>query len=126
MATFWSGNGGYTTVGATRLDVAKWTVNSNARLTENTNSGTAGSTRYDLVAYDNSSSIEIPWDSDNLPSTLLPRGSKVTLTFYHGGSTKTSVLTNTTVENVTTVDDNAQDIVRVSVTTKGGVYTAPT
>lgn len=126
---FWSGNGGGITVGGgSEQNIGRWEVNSNARLTENTHSGTGGSTNYELVVYDNSSTIEIPVDDTALPDTDmgLVRGAKVTVVFQMGGSGKTCTLTNTTVENATYINDPAQDIVRFRVTTKGGVFTAPT
>jgi hypothetical protein len=126
---FWSGNGGGMTVGGgSELNIGKWELNSNARLVENTHSGTSGSTNYDLVVYDNSSTVDIPWDDTNLPDTDmgLVRGTKVTIVFQMGGSGKTATLTNTTVETHTTINDPQNDIVRSRITTKGGVYTAPT
>lgn len=125
---FYSGNGGGITVGGgSEHNVGRWEVNSNARLVENTHSGTSGSTNYELVVYDNSSTIEIPVDDANLPDTDmgLVRGAKVTIVYQMGGSGKTCTLTNTTVENATYINDPAQDIGRFRVTTKGGSFTAP-
>ena len=43
---FYSGNGGGITIGGgSEQNVGKWEVNSNARLVENTHSGTSGSKR---------------------------------------------------------------------------------
>jgi hypothetical protein len=125
---FWSGNGGGITVGGgSEQNVGRWEVNSNARLVENTHSGTSGSTNYELVVYDNSATIEIPVDDVALPDTDmgLVRGAKVTIVFQMGTSGKTCTLTNTTVENATYINDPASDIVRFRVSTKGGTFTAP-
>lgn len=125
---FWSGNGGAILVGATELNIAKWTLNRTARLVENTHSGTGGNSNYNVVVYDHSGTVEVPWDDAALPDTdvaLVP-GTQVAITFQHGNSGKTAVLTNTMVETLTTNNDNSQDIVRVTVTFKGGAYTAPT
>lgn len=125
---FYSGNGGGVTVGAgSEQNVGKWEVNSNARLVENTHSGTGGSTNYESVVYDNSSTIDIPVDSDALPDTGMGfvRGTKITVVFQMGGSGKTCTLTNTTVENAAYINDPQNDIGRFRVTTKGGAFTPP-
>lgn len=124
----WSANGSIITKGATTLHVTNVTVIDGARLTENTGSAN-GSTNYDKVVADNSSTFDIPWDDTNLPDTdvgLTP-GSKVTLVYtIGGGSGKTCTLTNTTVERLETIMNNDQDIVRSRCSTKGGVLTRPT
>ena len=125
---FYSGNGGGITVaGGAEKNVGKWEVNENCRLVENTHSGTAGSTNYEPVVYDNSSTIDIPVDDADLPDTDmgLVRGTKVTIVFQMGNTGKFCTLTNTTVENASYVNDPASDIGRFRVTTKGGVFTAP-
>jgi hypothetical protein len=126
---FWSGNGGGITIGGgSEQNIGRWEVNSNARLVENTHSGTGGSTNFNIVVYDNSSSIEIPVDDTALPDTDmgLVRGSQITIVFQMGNSGKTCTLTSTTVENFAYINDPANDIVRARVTTRGGVFTAPT
>lgn len=129
MATFRSGNGGYIEVGATRLDVISWEVDTGSRTTENTHSGTSGYSNYEHVCFDASSTIEIPWDEVNQPDTdagLVP-GNKVTVKYYHGGAGgKFITLTNTLVEKLITTDNNSNDIVRARVTTKGGSITRTT
>lgn len=121
---FWSGNGSTLTVGAVVLHCRRATLRKGARLAENTHSGTA-SANYDLVVRDHSWTVEIPWDDTNLPDTDagLTEGAKVTITFAKGSSGKTAVLTNTTVETLEDVMDNAGDIIRTVVTGKGGVLT---
>lgn len=124
---FLSGNGGEVIVGAVTLHVAKWEGNFGARLVENTNSNTSGATSYDKVVDDASWTIEIPLDDTNLPDTDagLTGGTKVTIKFYLGAGAKFYQLTNTTVEEIRPSNDNAQDIVRVTVTGKGGAITLP-
>lgn len=127
MATFRSGNGSTLTVGATALIITKGTINSNARIVENTNSASTA-TNFDLVVPDNSCSIEGPWDEDAQFDTDvgLTAGSKVTVTFKVGAGAKTIVLTNTTVETCSHILDNQGDIVRWTATTKGGTLTRTT
>jgi hypothetical protein len=120
---FISGNGGSISVGGTTLNIAKWTLRKGARLTENTHSGTP-STNFENVVGDNSGTIEIPWDSANIPDSLgLVSGAKGTIIFNLGTSGKFHTLTNTTIEVGEDVDDNAQDIIRTTVSFKGGVLT---
>ncbi len=109
------------------MNIGRWEVNSNARLVENTHSGTSGSSNFEIVVYDNSSTLEIPVDDTNLPDTDmgLVRGAKVTVVYQMGNSGKTCTLTNTTVENFAYINDPQNDIVRARVTTRGGVFTAP-
>lgn len=124
---FWSGNGGSIKVGSTTHNfVGKWTLRKNSRLTENTHSGTPA-TNYLAVVPDHSWTVEIPWDDTVLPDTDmgLSEGGQVTLTFNYGASGKFAVLTNTTVETIEEVDDNAQDIIRVVLSGKGGTLTRP-
>jgi len=125
MATFRSGNGSYVEVGAVRLDIATGTINTGARLVENTHSGTAGASNYEKVVDDASWTIEVPWDEANQPDTdagLLP-GSKVTLKQFHGAGAKFITLTNTTVESFETVLNNSTDIIRCRIAGKGGSIT---
>lgn len=121
---FFSGNGGSITAPGGILNVGKWTLRKSARLAENTHSGTTA-TNYETVVPDNSGTVEIPWDSINIPDTgagLAP-GAKINITFSLGRSGKTETLTSTTVEFAEDVNDNAQDIVRTQVSFKGGVLT---
>jgi hypothetical protein len=124
VATFWSGNGGSIVVGATTLNIGKWTLRKGARLVENTHSGTP-STNYEKVVPDNSGTIDVPWDSTNIPDSGagLISGAKVTLVFNLGASGKFHTLTNTSIEVNEDTDDNAQDIIRTSVSFKGGTLT---
>lgn len=123
----WSANGSKITVGATDLHCRMTRVRKAARLTENTHSGTSSS-NYEKVVPDHSWSLSVPWDDTNLPDTDvgLTEGTKVTITFTMGGSGKTEVLTNTTVESLEDVMDNQGDIIRTEISGKGGVLTRPT
>lgn len=123
--SFYSGNGGYITVQGTRLNIGKWTLRKGSRLVENTHSGVS-STNFNPVVPDNSGTIEIPWDSSNIPDTIagLVPGTQVTLQLYLGTSGLFHTLTNTSIEFAEDVDDNAQDIIRTQVSFKGGSLTA--
>jgi hypothetical protein len=125
--SFWSGNGSKLTIGVTDLNCRLTRLNQSARLAENTHSGTT-STNFEAVVKDHSWSAEIPWDDTNLPDTDfgLVEGAKVTLIFAFGTSGKTATMTNTSVERVEHVMDNAGDIIRTSVSGRGGVLTRPT
>lgn len=124
---FWSGNGSKLTIGVTDLNCRLTRLSQGARLSENTHSGVS-STNFEQVVKDHSWSAEIPWDDTNLPDTDfgLTEGAKVTLIFTFGSSTKTATLTNTSVERVEHVLDNAGDIIRTSVSGRGGVLTRVT
>lgn len=121
---FHSGNGSTLTVGATVLHCKRATLHKNARLVENTHSGVS-STNYESVVPDHSWTVDVPWDSNNLPDTDvgLSEGSKVTILFTKGGSGKTATLTNTTVERLEDVMDNEGDIIRTTISGKGGSLT---
>lgn len=124
---FWSGNGGTLAVGNVTLHVNRWELTQQARLVENTHSGVSSS-NYEAVVPDHSWTAEVPWDDANMPDVDvgLAEGTKVTIIFKFGASSKTATLTSTTVESVVPVDDNATDIVRVRVSGKGGALTRPT
>lgn len=124
---FLSGNGGEIIVGSTTVHVATWEGNFGSRLVENTNSNTSGASNYEKVVDDCSWTAECPLDDTNLPDTDagLNGGAQVTVKFYLGAGTKFYQLTNTTVEEVRARNDNATDIVRVTVTGKGGSLTRP-
>lgn len=126
MSTFWSANGSSIIIAAATLAVTMSRVRKFARLAETTNSGTSSS-QYQKVVSDHSWSASIPWDSTNLPDTDfgLVEGTVVTITFNMGGSAKTEVLTNTTVESLEDIMDSKGDIIRTEVSGKGGVLTRP-
>lgn len=127
--SFVSGNGGkISNMTATKdLTIGVWEGNFGARLTENTNSSTGGATNYEKVVDDPSWSAEVPLDLQNLPDTDVgfTGGAKVNAKFFLGGSVKFYTLTGTTIEEVRVRDDNAQDIVRATITGKGGAITRP-
>lgn len=126
--SFHSGNGGYVLIGTstTPVNIGKWTLRKNSRLVENTHSGVSAS-NYEAVVPDHSANIELPWDSDSLPDTDLglAEGAKLTITFKYGASTKTAKLEGASIESLEEVVDNAGDIVRAVVSTRGGVLTRP-
>jgi hypothetical protein len=122
---FFSGNGSLLKIGGASLNCKLTRLRKAARLTENTHSGTSSSNYVEVVP-DNSWSASVPWDSSNIPDTgfgLAP-GTQVTLVFTLGSSGLSESLTNTTVETVEDVMDNAGDIIRTEITGKGGVLTA--
>lgn len=119
-----SANGSSLQIGAAVLHARVTRVRKATRLAENTHSGTP-STNYDAVVDDNAWSGSIPWDETNMPDVDfgLINGSKVNLRFNKGTTGKFELLTNTTVESVEDVHDNAGDIIRTDISGKGGVLT---
>lgn len=123
---FWSGLGGYVvvttpTTNSTRLDVSKWTLRKTSRLVENTNSGSVA-TNFEAVVPNYEWTIEVPWDSVNIPDTNvgLVEGAKVTIQFFTGASGLSQILVDTSVESNEEVDDDANDIIRETISGKGG------
>jgi hypothetical protein len=125
--SFWTGNGGEIVVGAVTLHVTKWTVRKTARLAEATHSGTTA-TNFEKVVPHFEWTAEVPWDDTNMPDVDagLAEGAKVTIVFHDGASGKTFTLTNTSVETLEQVNDNENDIIRVTVSGKGGTLTRET
>lgn len=124
---FWSGNGGEILVGTgspVTLNVAKHTVRKTSRLAENTHSGTPA-TNFEHVVPHYEWTVEVPWDDSNLPDTDvgLIEGAKVIIRFNDGASGKYLTLTDTSVETIEEVDDNANDIIRSVISGKGGTLT---
>ncbi len=124
---FHSGNTSLLTIGVATLNCRMTRLSQGARLAENTHSGTAA-TNFEQVVKDHSWSASVPWDDTNLPDTDfgLTEGAKVTLIFNFGASGKTATLTNTSVERVEHVMDNAGDIIRTEVSGRGGTLTRAT
>jgi hypothetical protein len=83
------------------------------------------SSNYDKVVADNAWSAQIPWDDANLPDTDfgLITGAKVTLTFPSGASGKFQTLTDTSVEALRHLKDNANNIIMTFASGKGGDLT---
>jgi hypothetical protein len=131
MATYLAGHGGAFVVGTgagTEVGIFTWTLNKDPRLAETTNSGTGGSTRYKRTVKDNSWTIELPVDSDQILETVLSLDSGSELAqvkFQLGESALAYTLTNTTVETMVPVVNNQNDIVRMTITGKGGALTGP-
>lgn len=124
---FHSGNGSLLTIGVATLNCRMTRWRQGARLAENTHSGTS-STNFEAVVKDHSWSASVPFDDTNIPDTDfgLVEGAKVTLVFNAGGSGKTVTLTNTSVESVEYICDNAGDIIRAEVSGRGGSLTRMT
>lgn len=128
MSAFWSGNGGSIVCtgefGTITLNIGKWTLRKGTRNVDNTHSGTS-STNYENVVPDNSGTLEIPWDSENIPDSDvgLINGAKVTLVLNLGKSGLSHLLSNTLIEFNEDTNDNGQDIIRTQCSFKGGVLT---
>jgi hypothetical protein len=125
MPQFRSGNGGYVELSAdgmnwTEMDTAVWDLTEDIKDVENTHSGTGGDTNYEAVVNDNSSTVELPWDEDNPPDVVVLIGYKIFVRFKHGDGTVVKQLSNTLFKSLKTHDDNAADIVRVTMELKGG------
>ena len=116
-----SGHGGYvkTTVA---VPVGRWSGNWRSRLGEVTKSDSGGGTRFKAVVQDNQWSFECPRDDVAFPEAAgLTQGADVaTLIFKLGAGDKADILSNTTVEDVSPTCDNQGDVVRVTVSGKGG------
>lgn len=127
MATFRSGNGGYVQISTngvayTNLDNALWELNEDIKKTENSHSGTQGSSNYEKVIDDNSWRLQIPWDEERIPESLgLRKGAKIYIRFKHGSGAVLKALALTLVEHFKTVNDNQGDIVRVEADGCGGI-----
>lgn len=123
-----SANPGKITVGILDLHVTNFELVNNGRLAEVTDSSSNGSTEYAKVVDDNSWSCEAVFDSTNLPDTDvgLASGAIVNITFTLGASSKTSTLTGTTVETYRIINNNQGDVVRASISGKGGALTRAT
>jgi len=126
MAEYVSGNGGYIEVRAagssgsyTRYDVKKWVLRTTSRLTENTHSGVTA-TNFEEVVPHNEWSAEIPLDVLNFPSDGPLGLSKVDIKFHVGDTADFFDLRGTSNEVGEVTDDNAEDIVRVMASGKGG------
>lgn len=117
-------NGGYVSLAGTPNVTAHnsmWTLNDMNRLAEVTNSAYGGS-QFAPTLQDPSWTIEIPRDDTLFPEALgFVSGTFITsLWFKLGAENKTHRVNATTVETVTTVNDNKGDVIRVTVTGKGG------
>jgi len=121
---FQSANGSSLQIASTTLNCRVTRITKRSRTTENTHSGVASS-NYEHVVYDHAWSASVPWDDTNIPDTdfLLIEGTKVALKFPLGTTGKFNLLTNTIVETVEDICDNAGDIIRTEITGKGGVLT---
>lgn len=121
-----SGNGGHIKIGAATYDIGKWTLNKDPRLKESTLSSNTG-TRYKKVITDPSWTIELPPDAATMPEVVgLTEGTVIALLkFKVGESALYYSLVNTTVGPIDIDDDNAQDVVRVRLSGKGGDVSGP-
>ena len=122
-----SGNGGYIQLaagGANIQHVSQWTGNWMNRLAEVTNSGFAGS-QYAPTLPDPSWSINLPRDDTAFPEALaIVEGTILANVYFKlGADSKYERVQMTTVESVQKVCNNAGDVVRITITGKGGIVT---
>ena len=126
MATFRSGHGGYVQIAVDgesylTLNLAVWELNDDSRKTENTHSGTGGASNFEHVVGDANWRLQIPWDEEATPESYgLRKGAKVYIRFKHGSGSILKQIALTLVEHFKTINDNAQDIVRVEMDGCGG------
>lgn len=118
---FASGNGGEIMGGATVVHVTKWTGDVGARLVENTNSNSAGWTNFEHVVGSAEFTAEGPYDLAATPQATFVNGTRVTAKLYLGNSGSFITITNTLIEKMQITNDNSGDIIRFSMTCKGGV-----
>ena len=122
-----SGNGGYLVYGGTpNLTVhnSMWTLNLANRLAEVTNSSFGGSL-YAATLQDPSWTMEVPRDDTLYPEALgFTQGVFIaSLYFKIGAEAKCHRIDSTSIESVNYVCDQKGDVVRVSITGKGGMAT---
>lgn len=127
MATFHKGNGGKAVIGGADFNITDWELTKDGRLAETTHSGTAGWSRYQGTVKHAQWTMNLPWDSEDIPDTdrTLDIGDVLTLTLHCGDSGKTYIVTSTTVSSVRTVVNNQNEIVRSTVSGMGGTVTDP-
>lgn len=121
---YWNGLGGSILRGASSIAVTKHVVRKTSRLAETTNSGNTATSFQEVIPH-YEWEAEGVWDDTVLIDTDqgLVEGDVVTITFNDGGSTKTVVLTNTTVESIEEVEDVVNDVIRWTARGKGGTIT---
>ncbi len=125
-----SGNGGFIQLatGAGNIQhVSMWTGNWANRLAEVTNSGFAGS-QYAPTLPDPSWSISLPRDDTAYPEALgiTPGAFLANVWFKLGADSKYDKVSATTVEAVQKECNSAGDVVRITITGKGGSLTLNT
>ena len=103
----------------TRYEDTKWVLRITDRLTENTHSGVAY-TNFEAVVPHVEWSADVPMDVLNIPSDTALGFSKVDVVFFVGDSGLFYDLRNTSNEVGEVTNDNAQDIVRVACSGRGG------
>lgn len=122
-----SGNGGYVQVAAGAGNIqhtSQWTGNWMNRLAEVTNSAFPGS-QYAPTLPDPSWTIEVPRDDTLYPEALGFYAGQFLPTVYFrlGADSKFDRVQATTVESVQKVCNNAGDVVRLTISGKGGSMT---
>jgi hypothetical protein len=123
-----SAHGGHVEVGTGPPVVVpnqRWSANWRVRRSEVTQSDSGGSTLEFAVVQENMWEFSCARDDTNFPEAIgLASGTIVgTMWFKLGAGAKADKLVNTTVEEVSPVVDNTNDVVRVTVRGKGGKVT---
>lgn len=121
---YWNGLGGSILRGAFEIEVTKHVVRKTARLAETTHSGNTATSFQEVIPH-------YEWEAEGVFDDTalidtdggLIEGDVVTITFTDGGSGKTVVLTNTTVESIEEVEDVVNDVIRWTARGKGGTIT---
>lgn len=119
-----SANGGYVSIGAgggNTQHVARWTGDWMNRLAEVTTSAYGGA-QYTSALEDPSWSFEVPRDSTAFPEALnfKPGYFFSDIWFKLGADTVADRVSNTTVERVSKENNNAGEVVRITVSGRGG------
>lgn len=118
MAT-WRGNGGKVLVGASNIElgVSKWTAEETIILANKTNSKSAGHKQRQGTVKDTKLSFELPWDDTQDPNAIgIFNGAIIKVQLYKGESGKKMVADQAIIETVSYINDEDEDIVRLSVT----------
>lgn len=107
------------------VPVGRWSGNWRARLAEVTQSDSGGATLEFPVVQENMWEFSCARDDTNFPEALglTPGAIMSTVWFKLGAGAKADKLVNTTVEEVSPVSDNTNDVVRVTVRGRGGKLT---
>lgn len=126
MATFHKGNGGKATVGGTDVNITDWEFTKKTRAAETTHSGTAGWVTFKGTTKEAEGTINVVWDSDQIPDTdiTMDVGDEITLALFVGDSAKFYSMT-AMIETLKLISKNTEDVVRWTVTFKGWAVTDP-
>lgn len=114
----WRGHGGklYVKSPQVELGIGKWTADESAVLANKTNSTSGGHKERQGTVRDTAISFEMPWDDTKDPDALgLHPGTSHALELQKGESGKKMTTTSFIIEKRSFVNDEDEDIVRLSV-----------